>query len=414
MKKIIPKKIWKIIQPAYHYLLALLGVIIYQFPSKEIKVVAVTGTKGKTSSVEFINAILEESGAKTALAGTLRFKIGDESKPNLYKMTMPGRMFIQKFLREAVSAGCEYAVIEISSEAAKQYRNKFIDLNALIFTNLAPEHIESHGSYDKYVAAKLSIAKELEKSGKKDKVIIVNADDKEAGRFLNFNIVNKITYSLSEAKNIVTSEDNTRFIYKGIQMETNLPGQFNVYNILGAIKYAESEKIGLEIVKNALIKLKEIRGRAQRIDEGQAFKVVVDYAHTPESLMAIYETFLKSKKIAVLGNCGGGRDKWKRKQMAEIADKYCEEIILTDEDPYDDEPREIVEDMARYFKNKKPEIIMDRKEAIAKSFQKAKSGDVVLITGKGTDPYIMRKNGVKEKWSDAEVSREELRKLKNK
>ncbi len=188
IKKLMPKKLWQKLQPIYHYKLAVLGAIIYRFPSKEIKVVGVTGTKGKTSSVEFVNAILEEAGKKTAVAGTLRFKIGNESKPNLYKMTMPGRIFIQKFLRKAVLAGCEYAIIEISSEAAKQYRNKFIDLDALIFTNLAPEHIESHGSYEKYVEAKLAIAKELEKSSKENKAMIVNADDKEGEKFLKINV----------------------------------------------------------------------------------------------------------------------------------------------------------------------------------------------------------------------------------
>jgi len=428
IERLIPKKLFKMGQPIYHYSLALLGAIIYRFPSKKIKVVAVTGTKGKTSTLEFVNAVLEEAGKKTALAGTLRFKIGNESKPNLYKMTVPGRMFMQKFLRKAVNTGCEYALIEISSEAVKQYRNKFIDLNALIFTNLAPEHIESHGSYKKYVEAKLSIAKDLEESPKKNKVIIVNIDDKEGEKFLKINVLNKITYSLSEVDNVITSEDSTKFTYKGVRMETRLPGKFNIYNILGAIKYAENEKIALSIVKRAILKLGEIKGRAQIINEGQSFKVVVDYAHTPDSLKAIYETFLDSRKIGVLGSCGGGRDKWKRKEMAEIADKYCEEVILTDEDPYDDEPREIVEDIARHFKNlhapastqraggqagKKPEIIMNRREAIAIALRVAKEGDVVIITGKGTDPYIMRKNGYKEKWSDAEVAGEELQKIKN-
>jgi len=411
IKKIIPKKLFEKSQPTYHYLLALFGAIIYRFPSKQIKVVAVTGTKGKTSSVEIVNTILEEAGKKTALLGTLRFKIGNESKPNLYKMTVPGRMFTQKFLRKAVNAGCEYLIMEISSEAAKQHRNKFIDLNALIFTNLAPEHIESHGSYEKYVETKLSIAKQLEKSSKENKVVIVNADDKEGKRFLQINIANKISYSLNEAENIVISEDFTKFNYKGIQVETILPGKFNIYNILGAIKYAESEKIDLSIIKKALFKIKEIKGRVQRIEEGQDFKVIVDYAHTSDSLKAIYETFSTSRKIGVLGSCGGGRDKWKRKEMAEIADKYCEEVILTDEDPYDDNPLEIVEDMAKHFKNKIPKIVMDRREAISTAFKVAQKGDVVILTGKGTDPYIMRKNGQKEKWNEAEVAKEELRKL---
>ena len=412
IKKNIPQKLFKKIQPVYHYLLVIIGAIIYRFPSRKIKVIGITGTKGKTSTAEFVNAILEEAGKKTALAGTLRFKIGDKSQPNMYKMTMPGRMFIQRFLRNAVDAGCEYAIIEISSEAVKQYRNKFIDLDALIFTNLAPEHIESHGSYEKYVEAKLSIALDLEKSPKKNKVLIVNIDDKEGEKFLGINISNNVTYSLNEVEDIVLSEDKTEFDYKGVQMETALPGKFNIYNILGAIKYAEQEKIDLNTIRKSIFKIKEIKGRAQNINEGQDFKVIVDYAHTPDSLKAIYETFSDSKIIGVLGNCGGGRDKWKRKEMAEIADKYCKEVILTDEDPYDDEPLEIVEDMARYFINIKPKIIIDRREAIATSFKIVEKGDVVIITGKGSDPYIMRKNGQKEKWSDADVAKEELKKYK--
>jgi UDP-N-acetylmuramoyl-L-alanyl-D-glutamate--2,6-diaminopimelate ligase len=411
IKKIIPKKLFKLGQPVYHYLLSLLGAIIYRFPSKKIKVVGVTGTKGKTSTVEFINSILEESGKKTALAGTLRFKVAENSRPNIYKMTMPGRFFIQKFLRDAVSARCEYAIIEISSEAVKQYRNKFIDLDALIFTNLAPEHIESHGSYEKYVNAKLSIAKSLEKSSKNNKIIISNIDDVEGKKFLDIKIDQKIGYSLSEVDDIFLGEDETKFTYKNIKFETKILGKFNIYNMLSAIKYAESEKIDLDVVKKALEKMKEIKGRAQKIDEGQSFKVIVDYAHTPDSLKAIYETFGNSKKIAVLGSCGGGRDKWKRKEMAEIADNSCEEIILTDEDPYDDNPMEIISDMERFFKNKKPDLILDRREAIRSAFKKAKAHDVVIITGKGTDPYIMRAGGVKEKWSDAEVVREELKKM---
>jgi UDP-N-acetylmuramoyl-L-alanyl-D-glutamate--2,6-diaminopimelate ligase len=411
IKKLIPKGLLNKLLPIYHYSLPLLGTIIYRFPSKKIKVVAVTGTKGKTSTVEFVNAILEKAGKKTALAGTLRFKISENSKPNLYKMTMPGRFFIQKFLRDAIKAGCEYAVIEISSEAVKQYRNKFIDLNALIFTNLAPEHIESHGSYEKYVNAKLSIAKSLEKSRKTNKVIISNIDDVEGNKFLDIKIDNKIGYSLSEVSDIFLSEDKTKFTYKNIQFETKILGKFNIYNILGAIKYAESEKIDLEIVKKALSEMDEIKGRVQKIECGQDFKVIVDYAHTSDSLKAIYETFPNVTKIAVFGGCGGGRDKWKRKEMVEIADKYCDEIILTDEDPYEDDPMEIVLDLAKYFVNKKPEIILDRREAIKSAIKKAKTNDAVIITGKGTDPYIMRANGLKEKWSDAEVVKEELGKL---
>ncbi len=413
IEKIIPRRIYIFFQPAYHYVLAFLGAVIYRFPGNELRVIAVTGTKGKTSTVEFINAILEEAGYKTAVAGTLRFKIVDDSKPNMYKMTMPGRFFMQRFLRKAVNAGCEYAILEISSEAARLHRNKFISLNSLVFTNIAPEHIESHGSYEKYLEAKLSIAKGLEKSKKSHKAIIVNIDDKEWHRFLDVEVPKKITYSIRNAENMSLSEDRTKFMYKGIEIESRMPGKFSVYNMLGAIKCAEFEDVDIEIIKTAIGKLKEIKGRAEqvKISPKQGFKVVIDYAHTPESLIAIYEAFSNSNKIAVIGTTGGGRDKWKRKDMAEVVERYCSQIILTDEDPYNDDPKEIVEDMARFFKNKKPEIIMDRREAIAKAISYAKTGDTILITGKGTDPYIMRAHGEKEKWSDAEVAKEELEKF---
>lgn len=413
IKKLIPKKIFTFFQPAYHYSLALLGAIIYRFPSRKIKVVAITGTKGKTSTVEFVNAILEEAGFITALAGTLRFKIRDNSRPNMYKMTMPGRFFIQKFLRQAVNAKCDYAVIEISSEAAKQYRHKFIDLDALIFTNLAPEHIESHGSYDKYLEAKLSIAKALEKSTKKNRIVSANIDDQEGHKFLNINVEKKAPYSLKDGEPIICHNDGIKFTCEGLEIKSTLPGKFNIYNMLGATAYARALGISMESIKAGLEKVTEIKGRAQKIKNNLGIDIFVDYAHTPDSLKALYTTFPEKKKICILGNCGGGRDKWKRKEMAEIADKYCAEIILTDEDPYDDNPEEIVKEMAKYTSANKTEIIIDRRTAIAAGLKIARPGDVVLITGKGTDPYIMRKNGEKEPWSDAEITKEEIEKCQN-
>ncbi len=417
IKKIIPAKLFNFVQPIYHYCLALLGAIIYRFPSRKIKIVAVTGTKGKTSTVEFVNAILEEAGFITALAGTLRFKIRDDSKPNMYKMTMPGRFFIQRFLRQAVNAHCDYAVIEISSEAAKQYRHKFINLDALIFTNLAPEHIESHGSYEKYLGAKLSLAHSLEKSNKKIRIIASNIDDKEGHKFLAINVEKKAPYSLKDGEPIVCRESGVELVCEEIKIQSKLLGQFNVYNMLAAIAFTRALGISLDSIKNGLEKIEEIKGRAQKISNELDIDIIVDYAHTPDSLKALYSTFPNKKKICVLGNCGGGRDKWKRKEMALIAEEYCDEIILTDEDPYDDDPLEIIENMAQEIKNKKPEIIISRRLAIKKAIDKAceikhqtESNTVVLITGKGTDPYIMRKDGQKEPWSDAQVVREELKK----
>jgi UDP-N-acetylmuramoyl-L-alanyl-D-glutamate--2,6-diaminopimelate ligase len=436
-RKIIPKSLFKFVQPIYHYKLALLGAIIYRFPARKLTVIGVTGTKGKTTTVELVNAILEAAGYKTALASTLRYKIGEKEWRNLFKMTLRGRFFTQKFLRQAVDSGCSHAVIEISSEGVPQFRHKFLFIDALIFTNLAPEHIESHGSYENYLKAKLSIAKELE--GREGAAIIANTNDKEGEKFLELNIKNKIPYSLNDAIAVKASEKGSSFQIGKIVIHSKLPGIFNVSNMLGAIAYAKFAGISPEKIKEGLEKINFVRGRMEKINEGQEFDVVVDYAHTPDSLKAVYETYNNHKKICILGNTGGGRDKWKREEMGKIADKYCDHIILANEDPYDENPLEIVEEIKKGIKRKPYEIIMDRREAINSALKlaltqtkeltsnkqegeieemtqvvRSKNKIAVLITGKGTDPYIMGPNGTKQEWDDATVVREELRKvLKN-
>ncbi len=417
-RKIIPSSLFKAAQPIYHFLLGIVGVILYRFPAKNLIVIGVTGTKGKSSTTEIINSILEQSGKKTAVANTIRYKILDKEWRNMFKMTLRGRFFTQSFLRRAVNAGAEYAIIEISSEGVRQFRHKFLELDALVFTNLSPEHIESHGSYRNYVNAKLDIAKELETSNKKEPAIIVNVDDPEAPKFLDLNIKNKIPYSLNDAFGVKTDRQGSSFQIDKVVIHSNLGGIFNVYNMIGSIACVKHFGISTEESKKGIEEIKSIRGRMEKIEEGQDFEVVVDYAHTKESLEAIYKTYEGSRTICILGNTGGGRDKWKRKVMAEVADSYCSEIILTNEDPYDEDPEKIIEDMKVAIKNKPLEIILDRRRAIRSGLQKAsrlaKSSDqkvAVLITGKGTDPYIMEANGKKTPWDDAGVVRDELNKL---
>ncbi len=413
IKKIIPKKLFEKAQPIYHYSLALFGAIIYHFPAKKLYIVGITGTKGKSTTVEILNSIFEANGYQTALSNTIRFKIIDQSKPNKYKMSMPGRFFMQKFLHDAVKAGCSHAVVEITSEGSKQFRHKFIDLDAFIFTNLSPEHIEAHGSYEKYRQAKLNIADNLK--NKENTILVANGDDDESDLFLEKKADKKITYSLSDAKPFSLSNgiemrfDKTTFYSK-------LEGEFNVYNILAAATLANQLGISHETIKKGVENLTEIRGRVQKVDLGQEFQVVVDYAHTPDSLEKLYKAFPNKKRVCVLGNTGGGRDTWKRPVMAQVAEKYCSEIILTNEDPYDEDPEKIVGEMEGALKKKKAHIIMDRRLAIKKSLEIAKeigSKAVVLISGKGTDPYIMEANDKKTPWSDFEVTKEELQKIIN-
>lgn len=421
IKKIIPRKLFESLQPIYHYKMTLLGAILYGFPSRKIKVIGVTGTKGKSSVVEILAAIFEEAGYKVASAGTVRFKIGKEAKQNLFKMTMPGRFFIQKFLREAVQKKCDFAILEITSEGAKQYRHKFIDLDALIFTNLAPEHIESHGGYEQYLSAKLSIANALSASPKKEKFLIGNTDDKETQKFFaTANPAKPIPYSSKDAGFYKLLENGVEFTFDGEKINSPLRGLFNIYNILAAATCARAFGVSPEKIKLAISKLKEIPGRAQ-IVKAKNFEIVVDYAHTPDSLKAIYDAFPNKKRICVLGNTGGGRDTWKRPEMGKIADTYCDQIILTDEDPYDEDPRKIVDEMAKVIQTEKLTIEMDRRKAINLAIKKAdeltektekQNTCVVLLTGKGTDPYIMLAKGKKLPWDDKTVVAEELQKLK--
>jgi len=412
IKKIIPEKVFLTLAPLYHFLVALLAVIVYRFPSRSITVIGVTGTKGKTSTVEVLNALLEEAGYSTALAGTLRFKIGKEEFENKYKMTMPGRFFVQSFLRKAVDAKCQFVILEMTSQGVLQSRHRFISLDALIFTNLAPEHIESHGSYENYLNAKLELKKLLERSRKKNKAIIANMDDKEGDKFLRAKVPHKYPYSLEQVAPYASTKDSLSFTFEGLTMTSHLSGVFNIQNILASIFTAQHFGIDPSVMQKTLKKFKGIRGRLEHIEDGQDFTVIVDYAHTPDSLEKVYEVFQNSKKICVLGNTGGGRDTWKRKEMAKIAEMHCETIILTNEDPYDEDPRSIVDEMARAITIPKYKILMDRREAIREALHLANTGDTVLITGKGTDPYIMGPNGTKREWDDARVVRELLEEIK--
>lgn len=391
----------------YHYAWATLSARWYGFPARSMTVIAVTGTKGKSSVSEMLFAILQKAGYTTAVAGTIRFAIGTKSKPNLFKMTMPGRGFIQKFLAEALEAGATHAVIEMTSEAALLYRHKDVDLDALVFTNLQKEHVESHGSMENYLRAKLSLGDSLIHSPKRPRSIIANTDDKAGAAFLALPVEHKIGFGFGDVQEPQIGERGVSFSYKDVSFSIPQPGTFSLMNALAAIKTAEALGVPLETAAAALGALHTIPGRAERIEAGQTFTALVDYAHTPDSLQALYDAFPNRKKICVLGNTGGGRDTWKRPEMGRIAEAACDRVILTNEDPYDEDPEKIVRDMAAGMK-RPPEIIMDRRSAIRRALELAHPGEVVCITGKGTDPYIMGAHGSKERWSDSQVVREEL------
>lgn len=387
VKRLIPKSVFNFFQPAYHLLMASLAAMIYGFPSRRLKVIGVTGTNGKSTVVHLVSSILEEAGEKTASVSSLRFRINKKEEKNNLKMTMPGRFKLQKFLREAVRAGCKYGIIEITSEGIKQYRHVGINFYMAVLTNVTPEHIESHGTFEKYRAAKALLFK-------KAKIHVLNGEDPSIDYFLKIPAQNRIIYSKKDFP------PNIRL---------KLLGDFNLENAVAAYHAAKLLGIEFDAIKRALEKVEGMPGRMEFVQK-EPFAVVVDYAHTSDALEKVYRTLKKSdsKLICVLGSAGGGRDKWKRPEMGKIAEKFCDEIILTNEDPYDEDPRKIIDEVAsgRDFKK-----IIDRREAIREALKSANPGDTVVITGKGAEPWIMGPNGAKIPWDDREVVREELKSI---
>lgn len=413
IKKILPAPLFGMLSTGYHFLLGWGAALLYGLPARKLFVIGITGTKGKSSTAEMVNAILEEAGYRTALASTIRFKVGRETRPNLFKMTMQGRGYLQKVLSEAVKADCTHAVVELTSEGSVQFRDAGVFLNALIFTNIQPEHIESHGSYENYKNVKMNIGRSLVTSYKRPRIIVANPNDEVGARMLALPVDKKLTFALQNAAPYSLGDGKVSLTFRGTTFEIPFPGEFSILNALSAATLAHELGIDAKTIGKALSRLEKISGRVEKVDEGQPFSVVVDYAHTPDSLRALYGAYREKRKICVLGNTGGGRDSWKRPEMGKIAEESCAEIILTNEDPYDEDPEKIVNEMAGGM-SKKPHIVMDRREAIRTALLLARSGDVVLISGKGTDPFIMEENGKKTPWSDSAVAREELKKLLSK
>lgn len=402
-----------ILKSVYHFCLAIFGAIIYRFPSKKLIVIGVTGTKGKSSTTEMINAIFEEAGKKTAVLNSIRIKVDSESVPNTMRMSMPGRFFIESFLARAVGARVEVAILEMTSEGARQHRHRGISLDALVFTNLAPEHIESHGSFEAYADAKFKIGRQLARSRKKYRVIVANADDPQSARYLALPVERQLPFSIKHDKSRSADEKGGHFMFNDTTIYLHMPGEFSLSNALAAATLADAFGIATPVIARALGKISRIPGRAEKIIAGQDFDVVVDYAHTADSLQALYDAYANVRKICVLGSTGGGRDKWKRPVMGKVAHDNCDVVILTNEDPYDEDPRTIIDEIAAEMKSK-TEIIIDRRMAIARGISLAREGDAVLITGKGTDPTIQGPNHSSIPWSDVQVAREEIEKALHK
>lgn len=467
LKKLIPHKLFKAVQPAYHYVVAALAAMWYRHPSKHLIVIGVTGTTGKTSSVYFIAKVLESAGYNVGYTSTAMFDDGKREWLNDKKMTMPGRFFVQKMLRRMARNRCQYAIVETTSEGVAQFRHKFINYDILVFTGLYPEHLESHGGFQKYKEAKgllfahlkdckikyvndhktvchpATALKKLDYTRVK-KVVVVNGDDENSPYFLSFWSEEQLIYTTNSEFNsnlfmenggedkilkdshiynfsdIVGTAAGTSFKFQDQTINLKLLGDFNAVNAMNAALVGLNQGLSLEQVKNGLESVTCLSGKMERINLGQNFQIIVDYSFEPRAMKKMYETVdivPHNKIIHLLGSCGGGRDQDRRPVLGELAGSHADYVIITNEDPYDEDPQLIINQVSAgaQISGKKIDYdlfeIADRREAINKALTLAKEGDLVLITGKGAEQYICLANGKKIPWDDRRIVREELAKI---
>ena len=434
VKKILPKSVWNL----RHLFYAAYGAFKYKFPSKKLFIIGVTGTSGKSSTIYILHQLLENAGFTVGSLSTIEFHIGQDAKLNDKKMTMLGRTAIQRYLRRMVDEGIDIAIVETTSEGRVQHRHRFIEYDVMMLTNLYPEHIESHGSFKAYKQAKVDIfdyaaslkrknrsalttrVQKVLQSPKVQKQAIICKDVDHHGPFASdaFDSVKYFGHKPSEFQftKVGQSAEGLHFSINDTKVQAPLFAAYNAHNITAAVAAAASLGCSEESLKEALTTLKPIPGRIEFITaaEQDGFKAIVDYAFEPVAIAALYEVvrLLKPNKIIhVFGSTGGGRDVARRFSVGEFVGLNADYCIVTDEDPYDDDPMEIMNDVAKALRDvgKKEGVDMiiepDRSRAIALAVKRAAPGDVVLVTGKGSEQAMFVK-GELLPWDD----RVELRK----
>lgn len=416
----------------YHFATAFLAALIYGFPSRRMIVIGVTGTKGKTTACSLVADILMAAGHKTGMATTVQFRVGDKIRTNDTKQTMLGRFALQKLLKRMADAGCRYAVIETSSEGIIQYRHRFIDYHIAVFTNLSPEHIERHGGFENYRAAKVKLFELVSK--RKDSVGVYNLDDENVRYFLMPGMRARFGYTFKnlEAADLFEGEwfkvhtielgtNGAKFDFDGERYETKLLGEFNVRNAASAICTAYAMNIPAETIRRALKTASAPPGRMEEVPAENGYKIFIDYSYEPKGLEEALKTlqlFKPKRTLVLIGSAGGGRDRWRRPVMGEVADKYADVVVVSTDDPYDEDPSMIIDDiMPGLMKNKSRALgenvfrITDRRQAIKKMIELAQKGDVLLFAGKGGETAMGIAGGKKISWNEKKIVEEALAKL---
>lgn len=390
----------------------------YGNPAKSLKVLAVTGTNGKTTTVCYLNEILKEGGYKTAMFTTALIEIAGDSRINDLNATVADTRRMQEFFRDAKKAKVDYVMIEATSHALDQHKLAGVPIEAAIMTNLTQDHLDYHGTMENYAAAKAKLFYN------EPKFIVLNHDDEWFDYYNKFEAgAQKMTYGVNE--NAEARIDYVKLYKRGseativldtqtkLELATALPGKFNVYNMTAAASLAYLLGLKLNDIREGAANLESIPGRFERIEEGQSYDVVVDYAHTPDGLEKLLEaarSITKDRVILAFGACGD-RDRAKRPIMGAIAARMADRIILTDEESYNEEPEQIRSEIRSGIVDaggdSRMTEIADRREAIEKALHIAKKGDTVLITGMGHEQFRIVQ-GEKLPWNDSDIVRELL------
>lgn len=422
LRKLIPER--HPIRLLYHKILAFFAAVINGFPANRMIVIGVTGTNGKTTTINLITNILNTAGYKVGMASTINYQIGQERWVNDSKQTTQGPFFLQKLLKKMLNAGCKYAVLEVTSHAIDQSRIFGINFDVAVITNVTAEHVEYHGNFNNYLNTKAKLFKKVSKGRKKfgvPKVLVMNADDKYYSYFDQNIADRKITYGFKAATvyaaEIQKKAEGSHFVLhvpnNTIPISMRLPGEFNIYNALAAASVCITLQVPLELIAKGLCESASIAGRFEHVEAGQKYAVIVDYAHTPEAienLCSLYRNLTSGKLFVVFGATGGGRDKSKRPKMGEIVNQYADYIIVTDDDPYEEDEWQIIDQVSRGIPRKEGKNfwqIPDRREAIRLALTLAREGDTVVVAGKGAEEVIMLR-GKRVPWNDKNVITELL------
>jgi UDP-N-acetylmuramoyl-L-alanyl-D-glutamate--2,6-diaminopimelate ligase len=402
----------KVVVPDTRVALAQMSANYYHHPSRNLTTVGVTGTNGKTTTTHLVKAILESDGSSAGLIGTIEYRIGNERIPATH--TTPESLELNQLLARMVGAGCRSAVLEVSSHALDQHRVDGIGFSAAVFTNLTQDHLDYHGTMDRYFEAKSILFRELPR----ESCAIVNLDDPYGSRMCDLTKARTVTYAMTGNADIrlenmsLSLQGTTLTISHGGERTTvrsRLIGQFNVSNILAAFGTGVGLGIPAATIQKAIESVPPVRGRFEHITSPDGWIAIIDYAHTPDALekalTAIREIFGAggNGKIISLFGCGGNRDKSKRPRMGRIASERSDVTIITSDNPRNEDPDEIIRETAAGVVPGKTLIIeADRERAINRALEGAKRGDVILIAGKGHEEYQVDQNG-KHHFNDREI-----------